>query len=87
MFYTLSSAQAHAKAGSLVRQARVELYCDHPASALASIRLALGELEAPQLTLVPEELLALERAAWHVRRHETSAAVAALDAAIVRLAS
>lgn len=80
-----AAATAHAKAGVLVRQARVELYCDHPASALAAIRRAVCELELPLDALDAEEIVTLERAAWHVRRRETSAAASALELAIRRL--
>lgn len=85
MSHVLTASTAQARAGTLMRQARVELFCDHPDSALAAIRKAVGELELPQEALDSEEIVALERAAWHVRRHDTRAAVAALDLAIERL--
>ena len=74
-------------AGAQMRRAQVELYCDHPAGALVAIRRAVRQLELPSDLLAAEELATLERAAWHVRRHETSAAVAALDVAMTRLAT
>lgn len=83
----LDLATAPTRAGTLMRQARVELFCDHPDSALAAIRQAVGELELPERTLDSEEIVALERAAWHVRRRDTRAAVAALDFAIERLSA
>lgn len=81
----VAAPEARTDVGASMRQARVELFCDHPAGALAAIRRAVGELELPQNSLDEEEIVILERAAWHVRRRETRAAVAALDAAIGRL--
>ena len=75
------------RAGAQMRRAQVELYCDHPAEALVAIRRAVRQLELPSDIVAAEELATLERAAWHVRRHETGAAVAALDAAMAGLAA
>ena len=70
-----------------LRQAQIELYCDHPTGALVAIRAAVRQLERPEAVLDAPELALLERAAWHVRRHDTDSAMLALDAAIVRLKS
>lgn len=47
----------------------------------------MNELELPLVALDAEEIVTLERAAWHVRRHETGAAVLSLNSAIGRLSA
>ena len=74
-----------AQASTEMRLAQVELYCDHPSAALGAIRRALHQLERPSERRAADELATLERAAWYVRRHDTSAAVAALDVAMGHL--
>jgi len=81
----VSTTLLRAQASIAMRVAQVELYCDHPAAALGAIRRALQQLEHPFETTAAAELATLERAAWHVRRHDTSAAVAALDVALAHL--
>lgn len=85
MLRTSTPENSPVQAGDLMRQARVELYCDHPGGALVAIRQAVHQLEQPEQSWDEAELATLERAAWHVRRHETNAAVAALNVAIDRL--
>lgn len=80
------SSRAHlARAGDDMRHARVELYCDHRAEAIAAIRRATQALEDSARVADPVALASLDEAAWEARRDHTSAAVAALDAAILRL--
>ncbi len=74
-----------AQASTEMRMAQVQLYCDHPSAALGAIRRALHQLERPSETMATDELATLERAAWYVRRHDTRAAVAALDVAMAHL--
>lgn len=87
MLRTSTPENSLAQAGDLMRQARVELYCDHPGGALVAIRQAVHQLEQPEQRWDEVELAMLERAAWHVRRHQTHAAVADLNVAIDRLAN
>ena len=75
-----------AQASTEMRLAQVQLYCDHPSAALGAIRRALHQLERPSEITAADELATLEHAAWYVRRHDTSAAVAALDVAMAHLA-
>lgn len=73
------------RAGDDLRTARVELYCDHRSVAIAAIRRATHALEEAPRAADSVAMAALEEAVWEARRDHTGAAVAALDAAIVRL--
>jgi hypothetical protein len=74
-----------ARAGADIRNARVELYCDHAPQAIAAIRRATHTLEAGAHVADPQALAALDEAAWQARHDHTGEAVAALDTAITRL--
>lgn len=76
-----------ARAGDDMRQARVELYCDHRAQAIAAIRRATHALEEAARAADPVALAALDEAAWEAKRDHLAQAVAALDAALLRLNS
>lgn len=80
-----SSGASLARAGDDMRHARVELYCDHRAEAIAAIRRATLALEESARAIDPATLASLDEAAWEARRDHTTEAVAALDAAILRL--
>lgn len=82
-----SSRASLVQAGDDMRHARVELYCDHRAEAIAAIRRATQALEDTARAVDPLALAALDEAAWEARRDHTAQAVAALDAAILRLSA
>ncbi|KQP22470.1 hypothetical protein [Pseudorhodoferax sp. Leaf267] len=73
------------RAGEDIRNARVELYCDHRHDAVAAIRRATHALEDAPRAIDPAALASLDEAVWEARHDHTDAAVAALDAAILRL--
>jgi hypothetical protein len=75
------------RAGASIRSAQVELYCDHPSTAVVAIRQATHELMASSDHAAATALAALAEARWHVRHHHTGEAVAALDDAMARLAA
>jgi hypothetical protein len=82
-----AASQLHdvpAQASADMRVAQVELYCDHPATAIGAIRRARKSLQAAQDPSLATELAALEQASFHVRHHDAGAAVAALDVAMAR---
>ncbi|GAP37193.1 hypothetical protein [Piscinibacter sakaiensis] len=66
----------HAPAREAVEHARVELYCDHDEAALRALRDARGALR--DAGDAPNAALAVEEAAWHIRRHHPGEAQAAL---------
>ncbi len=68
-----------------IRNAQVELYCDHRAKAIVAIRQATQALEAAPGHVDPVARAALEEAIWEARHNHTDEAVAALDAAMLRL--
>lgn len=82
---TAPLALDHVGAMLALRDAQVQLYCDHDAAAISALAEARRSLMAEA---VPEAtaLATLEAAAWHIRRHETDAAQRAIVQVRDRLA-
>jgi hypothetical protein len=76
----------HAQVRTELRLAQVELYCDHDTLALHAIQRARRQLLNERDNSATSELAALDHAAWLLRHHDHSAAIATLDASRQRLA-
>lgn len=81
----LTPAAARACASEELRNAQVELYCDHRSNAFGAIRRAkhaLADIGSPSAFV---GLAELEQATWHARNNDTTAAVDVLSGAKQRL--
>lgn len=69
------------QAARTLRAAQVQLYCDHREDALLLIQRARHELLAAHTDTPAAALGEIDQALWYIRRDDTGAAVARLDAA------
>jgi hypothetical protein len=64
-----------------LRDAQVELFCDHRDGAVHLLREARGELLETRAAVMAPGVREIDTALWHVRHDDTHAAVAQLDTA------
>lgn len=74
----------HDLAMRALREAQVELYCDHDAAAMTALREARRALAGQSGDALA--LASMESAAWHIRRHEARQAQVAMAFARQQLA-